>query len=314
MKLVRKPAADWRSWHLLLSIGVCLLLMSTGATTTANAEEPCAACHDEAIETFEASAHGAYFGDGSQQANGCKSCHGDGAQHMESGGEAQEIINPARTDDPEGEKLCLSCHSGHSFDDWAFTGHSAAGVTCTNCHLVHAENGNRKSSPELCYDCHSEVRAASYMPSHHPIAEGKITCQDCHGLHGQKSVFALDDDGRELCFGCHADKEGPFMFEHAPVNEDCSICHTAHGSVADNLLKQAEPALCLSCHPMHFHATVEGIEGAFTPPQATDRSGVSTFDAWKPAMLAKCTQCHAAIHGTDMPSQTISTGGNALTR
>ena len=104
------------------------------------------------------------------------------------------------------------------------------------------------------------------------------------------------------------------MYEHAPVNEDCMGCHTPHGSVADNLLIQAEPGLCLNCHAMHFHATVEGVEGEFTPPLAPDRTSISTSDAWKRGMLTKCTQCHTEIHGTDMPSQSISTGGTALTR
>jgi DmsE family decaheme c-type cytochrome len=171
-----------------------------------------------------------------------------------------------------------------------------------------------KQAPELCYDCHSDVRAASYMPSHHPVAEGVLTCQDCHNPHGGEVTFAMNDDGRELCFSCHADKEGPFLYEHAPVNEDCMLCHTPHGSVADNLLIQSEPALCLNCHAMHFHGTVEGVDGPFSTPQAPERAGISTPDGFKQAMLTKCTQCHTEIHGSDMPSQSRSTGGNALTR
>ena len=92
------------------------------------------------------------------------------------------------------------------------------------------------------------------------------------------------------------------------------ICHNPHGAVADNLLKQAEPALCLGCHPMHFHATVVSVDGAYSVPQAPERASTSTTDGWKQGMLTKCTQCHAEIHGSDLPSQAISTGGNALTR
>ena len=139
-------------------------------------------------------------------------------------------------------------------------------------------------------------------------------CVDCHNPHGGNVRLASDGSARELCFGCHADKEGPFIYEHAPVNEDCMICHQPHGSVADNLLKQTEPALCLSCHSMHFHAAVEGVEGAFTVPLDPSRNGTSTADGWKVGMLTKCTQCHTVIHGTDHPSQALSTGGNALTQ
>ena len=45
-----------------------------------------------------------------------------------------------------------------------------------------------------------------------------------------------------------------------------------------------------------------------------DRNGVSTLDGWKKGFLTKCTTCHTAIHGTDLPSQSISGQGAALTR
>lgn len=92
------------------------------------------------------------------------------------------------------------------------------------------------------------------------------------------------------------------------------LCHSPHGTVADNLLTQTEPVLCLNCHAMHFHAAIEGWDGDFTNPQAPERAGTTTADGWKVGMLTKCTQCHTEIHGSDLPSQTISTSGNALTR
>jgi predicted CXXCH cytochrome family protein len=108
--------------------------------------------------------------------------------------------------------------------------------------------------------------------------------------------------------------EGPFIYEHPPVTEDCMICHTPHGSVANSLLKQGEPALCLNCHSMHFHAGIVGVDGEFDTPQAPERGGFSTPDAWKRVMLTKCTQCHSEIHGSDLPSQSISGQGRSLTR
>ncbi len=43
----------------------------------------------------------------------------------------------------------------------------------------------------------------------------------------------------ETCYTCHADKRGPFLWEHQPVNEDCTNCHTPHGSNITPLLKIA---------------------------------------------------------------------------
>lgn len=142
-----------------------------------------------------------------------------------------------------------------------------------------------------------------------------MTCQDCHEVHGGDNKYAMSSDSRELCLTCHAAKEGPFVFEHDPVNEDCAICHSPHGTTANNLLSQSEPALCMSCHPMHFHTTLTAMEGTFQAPlfpNDPNRGGTTTLDGFKKGMLTKCTQCHNAIHGSDVPSQGI--GSSALTR
>ncbi len=77
-----------------------------------------------------------------------------------------------------------------------------------------------------------DVRADFYMPSHHPVVEGKLDCQSYHNIHGTENEFVMGEDSRELCFTCHADKEGLFLFEHEPVNEDCKMCHVPHDPLA----------------------------------------------------------------------------------
>ncbi len=295
---------------------VLLVIVMAVPLSAQVANEVCAGCHDEVTESFANTPHGVYFSNRPALiSHACEKCHGSGVQHANEG-DPELIINPANHDQFGGNELCLECHDGHQFDEWAFSSHNTAGITCSDCHRVHGDYSQsvKKTTPELCYDCHSDVRAASYMPSHHPIAEGKMGCRDCHGIHGESAHLTMNRSGRELCFSCHAEIEGPFVFEHAPVNEDCMICHTSHGSVADNLLKNTEPALCLNCHPMHFHSLQTGVDGAFVVPLATERNGVSTPDGWKRGMLTKCTQCHTEIHGSDLPSQAIPTSGNALTR
>lgn len=278
----------------------------------------CAGCHDDVAAAFGTTAHGVYFSSRPAYSQySCESCHGSGLKHVEDPTK-ENIINPARSDQFGSSMLCLGCHDGSSMDGWAFSAHNGADVNCASCHNSHASYGTPaalvKEAPGLCYDCHSDVRAQTMMPSRHPIAEGKLACSDCHNPHGGAARLTQDFTGRELCFTCHADKEGPWIYEHAPVNEDCGMCHTPHGSVANNLLIQNEPTLCLNCHAMHFHATVESNEGPFIVPQDRSRDSYSTADGWKRGMLTRCTSCHSMIHGTDMPSQSISTGGNALTR
>ncbi len=311
------PCAGVSRRGLLSGLLVALIVwLAAGADLVAYDLSSCSDCHADICETFHESGHGRYLiSPSNESVNVCESCHGDGKAHIESG-DAAQIINPGKTDLFSSSETCLSCHKGPSFDDWAHSSHKLSDVGCSSCHHLHGSEAtaSRPQGEDLCYGCHIEVRMAASMPSHHPIAEGKISCIDCHNPHGSSSLMAGTGGDRELCFGCHADKEGPFIYEHAPVNEDCLICHAPHGTVADNLLKQTEPTLCLSCHAMHFHATAEGVDGEFTVPLDPSRNGVSTSDGWKTAMLTKCTQCHTVIHGTDNPSQTISTGGNALTR
>jgi DmsE family decaheme c-type cytochrome len=90
----------------------------------------------------------------------------------------------------------------------------------------------------------------------------------------------------QVCYKCHAEKRGPFVWEHPPVTENCAYCHEPHGTVANNLLRQPATFLCLRCHAGHrkdnrnpdLHATVRA------------------------ATYTDCTQCHEQIHGSDLPS------------
>ncbi|HOD66467.1 MAG TPA: DmsE family decaheme c-type cytochrome [candidate division Zixibacteria bacterium] len=298
----------------LAAAGLALALLLVGPAVAEVPDSACAGCHD-IVDMFHKSPHGAYFaGDPALAAGTCEACHGSAVDHVASGDPA-DIINPARADQFGAAALCLNCHKNHQFDDWAFSAHYAAGVTCASCHRIHAEyTDDRLRDPALCYSCHAEVRAAAYMPSHHPIAEGKMRCLDCHSVHGGGTMFVKDMTNGELCFSCHAEKEGPFIYEHSPVQENCMICHSPHGTVANSLLKQNEPALCLDCHPMHFHAAVPGIGGTFQPPAAPERRTVSTRESRRIGMLTKCTQCHTQIHGSDLPSQSMSARGAGLTR
>jgi predicted CXXCH cytochrome family protein len=57
----------------------------------------------------------------------------------------------------------------------------------------------------------------------------------------------------DTCYQCHAEKRGPFLFEHAPVRENCLNCHTPHGSNQNTLLVAPIPFLCQQCHSNFLH-------------------------------------------------------------
>jgi DmsE family decaheme c-type cytochrome len=273
----------------------------------------CLVCHDEVGMAFTGNINARLRAGGDY---GCEACHGPGSVHSDEGDPAM-ITNPAKEQLATTENLCLNCHKFESADPTLGSAHYEIGSGCADCHKVHSDSPNllQNSEPGLCFDCHRDMRAKAQLPSHHPVLEGLINCSDCHSIHGGSVKFAAMGDGRDLCFSCHASKQGPFIFEHEPVNEDCGICHEPHGTVADNLLIQNEPFLCLTCHPMHFHTQLVGVEGSFTPPLYPERGPyTSTQDGMKEAFLTKCTQCHSEVHGSDLPSQSISGEGRALTR
>ncbi len=275
-------------------------------------DETCLTCHEDVGKSFAPTPHAQKM---KVPGYTCEACHGPGSLHAESADPA-DIYNPATDYDPVAPNPCLSCHNQPQFISATGSAHHELADGCSDCHQVHSTEPQllKKQGSELCVDCHRDIGAKFSLTSHHPVKEGLMTCTSCHAVHGGDNKFAHTDDGRELCFSCHADKEGPFVFEHEPVNEDCGICHDPHGTVANNMLKQTEPFLCMSCHPMHFHTGIAGYAGDFVNPLHPERGGKSTLDGFKSSMLTKCTQCHTQIHGSDLPSESISSRGRSLTR
>jgi DmsE family decaheme c-type cytochrome len=126
----------------------------------------------------------------------------------------------------------------------------------------------------MCASCHAEVAARFDLPSHHPIREGMLRCTDCHPPHRERRVSL--GARTQLCTGCHQDYAGPWIWEHAPVAEDCGYCHVPHGASAQGLLEVTQPGSCISCHSLAAMGAVH--------------------DPW--ALLDRCTDCHSAIHGS----------------
>lgn len=269
----------------------------------------CADCHDELAAAMATEVHGRVrdFEVTGRQV-GCQGCHGPASLHVDSGG---EILPPARYGPEEASDGCLSCHRSKGQAAWKASVHAAEGLGCSDCHGIHEE----RSPLASCDGCHVEVMAEFRLPSRHPLREGQLSCASCHDVHGMGVALLAGDAMRvnDACYDCHQEKEGPFVFEHAPVEESCANCHRPHGSVANNLLTLGEPALCLQCHELHFHAgyqaagTVEVDVGGIEHENTNGPGGFSL------AFATRCTQCHAPVHGTDLPSQTVTNPGG-LTR
>ncbi|MCX7895552.1 MAG: GSU2203 family decaheme c-type cytochrome [Thermoanaerobaculum sp.] len=289
-------------------------ITAVAATWVSAGQKPqelaCVSCHESAVDSFAHNVHArvaAFETPGG--VTGCASCHGNVLEHQESGDPA--LVHRFGKDREADSRVCLQCHGRGSKVDFAGSLH-AEEASCSSCHKVHG----RSKATDTCASCHADVKSQLLAPSHHPIREGGMTCASCHDVHSSRpAMLAVEGRVNDLCVTCHAEKEGPFIFQHDPVEEDCMICHQPHGSTADNLLVANEPFLCMQCHEFHFHVGQKARSEAptYTVGGKVYRN-VLGVHGYRQAFSTKCTQCHTQIHGSDYPSQGISSRGKSLTR
>jgi DmsE family decaheme c-type cytochrome len=203
----------------------------------------------------------------------------------------------------EQNAVCLGCHDDRAWFHWSGSTHDIEDTACVDCHDIHTANDpvrSLDSQPGVCFNCHREQRAQFLRQSRHPVQAwtdmsshtGLMACTDCHKPHGSSGPGDLiHNTVNETCYECHAEKRGPFLWEHAPVREDCSNCHTPHGSNYENLLTGRQPWLCQQCHSTAYHPS-GAYSGTGIPPEGAD-----------PRILSgQCMNCHQQVHGSNHPS------------
>ena len=230
----------------------------------------------------------------------CEACHGPGKKHADGGGGPDGINSQKSTSfltPKERNKYCLECHQGNARIGWHASTHESNNLACSSCHKIHAERDPvlaMSTQPDVCYACHKKERADFSKPSTHPVRFGKMACSDCHSAHGSNSAAMLvKPTVNQTCYTCHAEKRGPFLWEHAPAAEDCTLCHHPHGSVNQARLKKNAPLLCQQCHSVAGHPSVARTNAAL-PGGA---GGGSAF-----LLAGSCLNCHSQIHGSNHPS------------
>ena len=302
------------SGALLAAVG---FLIASPPATAQTGSEACASCHADAVATYQASIHGKK-GHPKAPANAgeCNVCHANSAEHVKAGGGrgAGGIVNPSPRNTAMSalakDQICMGCHADNRHVAfWESGRHRKNDVTCTNCHSTHGGNDSllRVENPvispfvttsqvpqqEVCFTCHRDIRAQVMRPSHHPIQEGKVKCSSCHNPHGALSHAMLNQESvNAQCTSCHADKRGPFMFDHPPVEENCLNCHNPHGSRSAKLLREKVPNICQDCHDAAQHPGT-----AYDPPDSFKGATPNTR-----FVARSCMNCHNEIHGSNSPA------------
>ena len=260
--------------------------------------ETCKTCHEELFNKFQLTPHSNLLKEGKKvgtvEWHGCESCHGPGSAHVEGGGDVTKIISFKNLSIQDASARCLTCHSSSiEHGNFKRSSHATNGIGCLNCHSPHHAKTDRslliQESPGLCYECHTEKRAEFSRPYRHRVNEKLISCNDCHNPHGSflpkqlRTSWSQD----QVCFKCHTDTKGPFVYEHLPVKtEGCTSCHMPHGSTNPRLLRVSQiNILCLECHTL----ALSGVPSA--PPMGPKHNQSTKYQA--------CTTCHVYVHGSN---------------
>ena len=269
-------------------------LTAIPANATYVGSDTCKTCHEDIYtKHFEGTPHFSLMKGGTGK-HGCEDCHGPGSAHVEGGGDVTKIVSFKTLNAEQSSKICLQCHSASKEQaNFLRSDHIRAGVGCTTCHSPHNAKIVRSllkdGQPQLCYSCHAVQKAEFSRPFRHRVNQGLILCSDCHNPHGSVIPHQLRTSSNQdqVCFKCHTDVRGPFVYEHVPVKEEgCVACHMPHGSTNPRMLKVSQVnLLCLQCH------TLAESNALSQPPVGPVHNQSAKYQA--------CTMCHAFIHGSN---------------
>ncbi|MGL5948402.1 MAG: DmsE family decaheme c-type cytochrome [Aeromonas sp.] len=259
--------------------------------------DTCLKCHDDASEKPATGIFHNVHGNlgnanGPMNDRQCEACHGpvgDHARKPRKGQTRAPMITFGKDSAVPVEKqnsVCLSCHTDAKRVGWHASEHAIEDVACTSCHSLHQKVDpvmDEKLQAQTCTSCHAEQKSDLHKRTSHPMQSGDVTCTSCHNPHQSLNEASLKQASvNESCYDCHAEKRGPFLWEHEPVSDNCALCHNPHGSVNQSLLTKRVPQLCQECHATP-HANVQ------IPENDLKLRGGS------------CLNCHTQVHGSNHP-------------
>lgn len=284
-----------------------------------NAQDFCYRCHtvSENGNQLSTAAGWSVIQDTAYHDVQCESCHGPGAEHVETPDASDHplarvrvlaadiVTGDVNSDTATVSGSCAECHSGahHPFvDEWRQSGHARA--------LMEEDIFIADESP-TCAPCHegrAALRAwgvtANYFERDSAATDAHlgVTCAVCHDPHnGQfegQLRYSISDATFEgnLCMKCHVRRyepagssaRGPHAPQGAvltgtagfwPPGFDTTAVAATHGNPSAN------PRLCAGCHVNGFEATdrltgetIRSVGHSFRPVPCLDPASGETVD------------------------------------
>ena len=276
----------------LLIMGFMLAASHTrlSASDEERQSEVCTDCHEDQFDSLVSSPHRILPDFDGNVA--CTDCHRGDAAHWDDDPDENPMPHLVTLRPLTLQRICASCHqNSHQQNMAEGNAHASADVNCTACHKIHGETRAgllRDDQPELCLDCHTDVRGDFARPYRHPVGDQIVNCSDCHmPLDADQNPMTFQGSSA-ACYRCHPQFQGPYPFEHQATVDysteegGCLQCHEPHGGHLPRLLKQPYEGpnfpLCSQCHsvPGHRFNSNHGAQWAGVP----------------------CNDCHVDIHGS----------------
>ncbi len=246
------------------------------ATVHANAKISCGTCHDvhrdhQSVSLLRGWAGAQMFGPKKKKTK----------EQPKEPPKPNGASSPSAAEPPEPPKSWI--------DRGVYTGFSGAALA----EFVSPQlASDRQKITALCSSCHPKQRGELHQNSRHPVADGRMSCVDCHHPHRSEELSHFSQRTDEKCVTCHSDKRGPFVYAHdmTGVGDGCQSCHVPHGSPNNKLMKLNGRALCLQCHSdINLDSNHQFRPG----------------NCW-------AAGCHADFHGSQTSRVFIATGARAL--
>jgi predicted CXXCH cytochrome family protein len=214
----------------------------------------------------------------------CKSCHKEVAAEYGKSTHAK-LVFPGK-DYIGGCETCHGPAKGHADAIQAAHGDDAATAKALKDHPLFAFRGSADENASRCLSCHTSSKQQEFF-AHAEHAGHGISCNQCHTAH-------LVDEVKDHSKGDLTYPQAHF-FQLPQIGEETRWLH-------NSLLKQAEPALCYTCHltvqakfalPNHHRVP----EGLMKCSDCHNPHGTENFASLNKPRMETCVTCHVEKRG-----------------